>query len=139
MLQEWLWCGCACGGGTGTAAIAADGAVVAAGLLKLTMPAQPPAGRFQLQAIRPSPLPPAPPAWSAGDFWVLFDGYEQPTAAGPFAYVVSVTPIVGPPLNPRLEIAAFDAEGIRLRLKNNTTPVTPADLEFMIEVKKYAK
>jgi hypothetical protein len=82
-------------------------------------------------------VPAGPPPWTAGDFWVLFDGYEAPSRSS--AYVVSVTPVVGDFQNPRLELAAFDAEGIRLRLKENTRPVSPVDLEFMIEVKQYAR
>lgn len=139
MLQEWLWCGCACSSSGSGAAAEADGLVVAAGHLTVTSPPQPPVGRYQLQAVRPSPLPPAPPAWSAGDFWVLFKDYQRPAPGGDFSYVVSVTPMVGPLVNPRLEVAAFDTEGIRLRLKNNTVPASPTNLEFMIEVKKYAR
>lgn len=134
LLQESLWCGCACGG---AGAAAGGGTLVAAGSLIVTAAPPRPQGVFQLQAFRPTPVPAGPPAWTAGDFWVTFSGYERPTRA--FSYVVTMTPVVGELANPRLELAAFDAEGIRLRLKENTRPASPIDLEFMIDVKRYGR
>jgi hypothetical protein len=132
MLQESLWCGCA--GGS-----AAGGSIVAAGSLGVTVGPTVPSGPFGLIAFRPTTVPAGPPAWTAGDFWLQFNGYEGPGRARSFDYVINVTPVLGDLANPRVDVAAFDAEGIRLRLKENTRPVSPAGLELMVEVKKYAR
>jgi len=135
MLQESLWCGCACG----SAGSAGSGSIVAAGSLGVTLGATAPSGPFGLVAFRPTTVPAGPPAWTAGDFWVQFNGYERPTRSRSFDYVVNVTPMLGDLANPRVDVAAFDAEGIRLRLKENTRPVSPAGLELMVEVTTYAR
>jgi hypothetical protein len=135
MLQESLWCGCACGGsGAG-----ADGAIVAGGAATVTSAAAaaPASGKYQLQLFRPTV---APAGWTAGDFWVLFKGYVPPTLVGSrFTYVVSATPAVGAAQNLRVEFVGFDDEGIRLRLKDNVTAVSPVRQQLLIEVKQYAK
>lgn len=134
MLQESLWCGCACGTGAGT-----DGAIVAGGAATVTSAAapSPASGKYQLQLFRPT----APPAgWTAGDFWVLFKGYVPPLApTSGFTYVVSATPTVSAGQNLRVEFAGFDTEGIRLRLKDNVTAISPVNQQVLIEVKQYAK
>jgi hypothetical protein len=138
MLQEWSWCGCTCGA-DGAATAAGDGDVVAAGMATVTSSASPPpaTGKYQMQAHRPLVVP---AAWTAGDFLVMFKGYANPTAPGSdFMYVVSATPIVGASQNPRIEVAAFDDDGIRLRLKNNTSATSPVNQQLLIQVTRYAQ
>ena len=139
MLQEWSWCGCVCGTDGGAGSTNADGDVVAAGMATVESSATPPppTGKYQMQVYRPSVVP---GSWTAGDFLVAFKGYTNPTVAGsPFVYMVSATPIVGTSLNPRLEVAAFDDEGIRLRLKNNTSATSPVDQQLLIQVTRFAQ
>ena len=138
MLQEWLWCGCACA--ASPTAAGDGGAEVAAGMATVVSSAAPPAptGTYGLQVYRPTV---APVGWSAGDFLVSFKNYANPTAAGSgHIYVVTATPIVASATaNPRIEVAAFDAAGIRLRFKSNTTPSSPISQQLLLEVKQYAK
>jgi len=139
MLQEWLWCGCSCGMSASTAATA-GGSVVAAGMVTVVSSAAPPApvGVYGLQVFRPTVVP---VGWSAGDFLVRFNTYANPTAASSHhVYIVTATPVVASATaNPRIEVAVFDPNGIRLRFKSNTTVSSPINQQFLLEVKQYAR
>lgn len=113
LLQEEVW---ASASAAGTAGVAGS-LIVAAGAVVIGTPS---AGPYQLRGFVPVPPPPNPPP--PGEFKIGFNGYTNPSGAA-FDYVVVATPKPGAFANPRVEFVAFENDGIRLRLKDNTTAI----------------
>jgi hypothetical protein len=79
-----------------------------------------------------------------GELTITFDGYVQPAAVSTFQYVVKALSHIRPsqPAAPVIvNLAAFDPDGIRLRVTEATgAPIAAADLasvEISIEITRY--